>query len=37
MVAAHGPQQIDGASAQSLTTGYGHLTVVCDGQAWQTV
>ena len=24
-------------AAQSLTTAYAHLTVVCDGQAWQTV
>ena len=36
-VAAYGSQQIDGASAQSLTTAYAHLTVVCDGQAWQTI
>ena len=36
-VAAHGSQRIDGVAAQSLTTAYAHLTVVCDGQAWQTV
>lgn len=36
-VAAHGSQQIDGSASQGLTTAYAHLTVVCDGQAWQTI
>jgi len=36
-VAANGSQHIDGSPAQSLTTGYASLTVVCDGSAWQVI
>jgi hypothetical protein len=36
-VAAHGSQRIDGSPTQSLTAGYGRLTVVCDGSAWQVI